>query len=34
MQSVTDQQTPAIEEGSEKVVKGDVFLKLRKEGRK
>ena len=34
MQSVTDQQTPAMEEGSEKVVKGDVLMKLRKECRK
>lgn len=34
MQSVTDQQTPAMEEGSEKAVKGDVLLKLRTECRK
>lgn len=31
---MTDQQMPAMEEGSEKVVKGDVLMKLRKERRK
>lgn len=34
MQSVTDQQMPAMEESSEKVIKGDGLMKLRKELRK